>query len=173
MPQPPHPWEVPDGWKSEDIPFPLDFAPTLAHTGVEQLRFPPKFTDPDAPGYWSYTFTWRTTDDAKLDAAAVGDELTTYFKGLVAAVDKDKARVTAPETIAVKAVAKGPRFELTAHMFDVFKTGNAIELVGWAERSNCAPGALWVFVLAPAKSPIREQLDRLAGQARCNQITVK
>jgi hypothetical protein len=32
---------VPDGWRTETIPFPLDFAPELKYEGVEELRFSP------------------------------------------------------------------------------------------------------------------------------------
>src|SRR4029079_11384537 len=86
--KPSQPWSIPAGFRSETIPFPLDFAPGLAHKGAEELRFAPGFFDPAAPGYWSYTFVWRTEDPAAMDAAAVGAELTTYFRGLIDAVDQ-------------------------------------------------------------------------------------
>jgi hypothetical protein len=44
---PPAAWPVPAEWKSEIIPFPLGFAPGLAHRGLEELRFPPGFNNPD------------------------------------------------------------------------------------------------------------------------------
>jgi len=40
---------VPQGWRSEVIRFPLDFAPSLAHRGYEDLRFPPGMFDPKDP----------------------------------------------------------------------------------------------------------------------------
>src|SRR5688500_15314459 len=73
------PWATPTGWKAETIPFPLDFAPSLAHRGAEEIRFAPKFFEPGAPGYWSYAFTWRTEDAAALGAEALRGELTAYF----------------------------------------------------------------------------------------------
>ena len=162
-------WPVPDGWKSETIPFPLGFAPSLAHRGVEELRFAPKFFEPDAPGYWTYAFTWRTDDAAQLAPDALAAELTTYFKGLAAAVDEGKNRITEPDKITVRAVANGARVDLTATMFDVFKTAKPIELTGWAARTSCGTGALWVFVLAPATSPLRAELETLAAKATCGQ----
>ena len=39
-------WEVPAGWRSEVIPFPLDFAPSLTHRGFEEIRFAPGMFDP-------------------------------------------------------------------------------------------------------------------------------
>jgi len=158
-------WTIPAGWRSEVIPFPLDFAPTIDHTGEEELRFPKGFFDPASLEYWSYTFLWRTTDAANLDAAALAAELTVYFQGLIAAVD-EKKQVKDRDAIVARATANGARFELTAHVFDAFKTGQPIDLVGWAERHPCGSGAIWVFVLAPVQTSIRAQLDELATAAK-------
>lgn len=162
-------WTVPAGYRGEVIPFPLGFAPSLAHRGVEELRFAPGFFEPDQPGYWSYAFTWRTEDAADLDAATLGGELTAYFKGLIAAVD-EKQRITARDEIRAHAEVDGPgRFKLTAHVFDAFKTAKPLDLVGWAERRPCGSGALWVFVLAPRTSTLHGELDALARSTRCGQ----
>jgi hypothetical protein len=158
---------VPPGWRSEVIKFPLDFAPSIAHRGFEDLRFPPGFFDPASGDYWSYAFLWRTEDAAELDAAALGAEVTEYFRGLIAAVDVNR-RIVARDQIVARATAEGPgRFGLTAHVFDAFKTAAPLDLSGFAERRPCRTGALWVFVLAPAATKIRPQLDELAGAARC------
>lgn len=162
-------WPVPTGWRVEVIPFPLDFAPTIAHRGIEELRFPGGFFDPASPEYWSYAFIWRTDDAAELDAPALAAELTVYFRGLIAAVD-DKRRISKADhaTITARAQAAGPaRFALTAHVIDAFKTAKPVDLVGFAERRPCGAGAVWVFVLAPATSTIRRQLDDLAAAATC------
>ena len=162
------PWEVPAGFRGETIPFPLEFAPGVVHRGNEELRFAPGFFDPAAAGYWSYAFVWRTDDAAALDAAGIGAELTAYFRGLIDAVDEAK-QITDRGAIAVTAVAAGRRVTLTAHVFDAFKTKLPIDLVGWAERRACGTGALWSFVLAPAASALRPQLDALATGAACDQ----
>jgi hypothetical protein len=109
---------------------------------------------------------WRTDDAAALDAASLSAELTTYFRGLIAAVDEQK-RITARDQITATAAGDGARFSLRARVFDAFKTAQPVDLVGWAERRACATGALWVFVLARDGSPIRAELDVLAGEARC------
>jgi hypothetical protein len=161
------PWTLPAGWRTEVIKFPLDFAPAIAHRGAEVLRFPPGFFDPASGNYWSYAFIWRTEDPAQLDAAALGDELTAYFRGLIDAVD-EKKRITARDEIVARATPAGPgRFQLTAHVFDAFKTAAPLDLTGTAERRPCGTGALWVFVLAPAKTAIRPQLEELARAASC------
>jgi hypothetical protein len=99
-------WRVPDGFRGETIPFPLDFAPSLSHRGAEELRFAPGVFDPAAPGYWSYAFAWRTDDAAALDAAALAGELTAYFRGLIDAVDTAK-QITDREAIVVTATPAG------------------------------------------------------------------
>jgi hypothetical protein len=109
---------------------------------------------------------WRTDDEAALDETALGNELTLYFRGLIAAVD-EKQRITARDQIVARAVRDGDRFKLTAHIFDAFKTAQPVNLVGWAERRACATGALWIFVLAPAGSTVRPKLDALGQSARC------
>ena len=161
-------WSVPAGFRSETIPFPLEFAPGLAHKGAEELRFAPGFFDPAAPGYWSYAFVWRTEDPAALDAAAVGAELTAYFRGLIEVVDEAK-QIANKDAIVARATPDGGRMTVTAHVFDVFKTKLPLDLVGWAERRACGTGALWRFVLAPAGSPLRPTLDALAAEAVCDQ----
>jgi hypothetical protein len=160
-------WELPAKWRSEVIPFPLGFAPSIKHTGYEELRFPPGFFDPASGDYWSYAFVWRTDDAAQLEAGPLGEELTQYFRGLIAAVD-EKGKITARDTIVATAAHKEPgRFEVTAHVFDAFKTAQPLDLVGWAERRACEKGALWIFALYRADSPIRGQLDALARSAKC------
>jgi hypothetical protein len=161
-------WPVPAGFRGETIPFPLDFAPGLAHKGVEELRFAPGFFDPSAPGYWSYAFVWRTDDAAAMDAAALGGELTVYFRGLIAAVD-EKHEIADRDAITVRATPSGARLALAAHVYDAFKTKQPLDLVGWAERTACGSGALWRFVLSPAASAVRASLDAVAAAAACGQ----
>ena len=173
-PREPARWQVPPGFRSEQIPFPLDFAPSLAHRGVEELRFAPGFFDPKAPGYWAYAFAWRLDDSATFDAPTVAAELTTYFRGLVAAVDDqhdvdDAARAT----IAAHAEpGAAPQLALTAHVIDGFKTKQPVELRGTATRHACRTGSVWVFVLAPDASAARAQLDQLATLAACDQSPI-
>ncbi|MGE0869570.1 MAG: hypothetical protein AB7P03_13475 [Kofleriaceae bacterium] len=168
-PTPTEPWPVRDGWRSETIPFPLEFAPTLAHRGVEELRFGPGFFDPAAPGYFSYAFVWRTDDPAQLDAAALGGELTAYFRGLIDAVDQNK-RITARDEIVATAQPIGPdSFAIDATIYDAFKTGERLQLTGTAVRRACGTGALWIFELSPPTSGLRQELKAVVEEAACGQ----
>lgn len=160
-------WPVPGGWKREEIPFPLGFAPTLDHHGVEELRFPPGFSKVGSPNRWSYTFEWKLTDAAALDAPALGGELVTYFRGLLVAVDGDRHRFD-PAAITAGATPQGDGFALVAHVFDAFSDAAPIDLVGTARRYACGGRrVVWRFVLAPAASPLRATLDDLAATRPC------
>jgi hypothetical protein len=161
-------WRVPAGWRTETIAFPLGFAPTVAHEGFEELRFPPGMFTAGAPDYWSYVFVWRLDDAARLDASQLADELTRYFRGLITAVDADKHQVKEPERVVATARVDGDRFAIAADIFDAFGDGRAVELQGWAQRHDCGSGVLWTFVLAPAATSIRAELDELAGAARAS-----
>jgi hypothetical protein len=164
-------WRVPDGWKHELFRFPLDFAPTLTHQGLEEVRFPPGFLTAGAVNHWSYAFVWRLDDPAQLDPAALAAELQLYFRGLLTSVDGDKHRLD-PTQITVTAAAGPDGLAITAHLIDTFLDATPFDLVGTAKRISCGKGALWTFVLAPAASPIRPALDELAASARCDQTVV-
>ncbi|HTE49309.1 MAG TPA: hypothetical protein VK698_00440 [Kofleriaceae bacterium] len=164
-------WAIPDGFRSEMIPFPLEFAPGLDHRGVEELRFAPGFFDPAAPGYWSYAFVWRLEDAAALDAAGLARELEVYFQGLLGAVDREAVQASRTP-IAVTARPAGVGLVITAHLIDAFKTKQPVTLTGTAERRACPSGAVWIFALAPERSGVRDRLAALASEAACGQAPV-
>jgi hypothetical protein len=166
-------WRLPAGWRPEVIPFPLGFAPSLAHTGLEELRFPPGMFDMQSPSYFSYAFVWRLDDAAVLDANAVASELTAYFRGLMIAVDT-KHLITSPQDIVVAAAVASPPatgFTFTGHLFDAFNQASPLDVSGNARRVACGGGSLWVFYLSPAggSTAVRSELAQLAAEAQCGQ----
>ncbi|MDB4961931.1 MAG: hypothetical protein JWP01_1930 [Myxococcales bacterium] len=171
VPAPPTPWPVPDGWKHELIAFPLGFAPSLAHDGVEEIRFAPGFFQPAAPGYWSYAFVWRLDNVPAFDASTVAAELTTYFRGLVDAVDETD-EIADRESIVVRAKPEQAHLALAAHVIDAFASKLPVELVGTASQIVCPRGALWVFSFAPERSALTAEVAALAARAACDQPTV-
>lgn len=184
-------WPAPTGWKSETLPFPLDFAPDLTHRGVEELRFAPGMFDATAPGYWSYAFVWWLEDRAPQDAAAFSRELTDYFRGLLVLVARERAKAPpagAPAPLPFDAAAiactlraeaeppKSPeppgwqRFTGEATIFDAFGDNRRLSLhLTLAQRdfpaAGSAPGHRAILVLAspadPAQ-PIWRQLEQVA-----------
>jgi hypothetical protein len=137
-------WPVPEGWRKETIPFPLEFAPDLKHKGVEELRFGPGFSHPQEPDFWSYDFVWRLDDESVVDEKTLADELTRYFRGLNMAVGGkkygfDAARFKASVT-AVPAPAGSAAFRGRVESYDAFATGEPIVLNVEARRESCPDG---------------------------------
>jgi len=71
------------GWNTELIPFPIDFAPGIPFAGTEELRFAPGWGDTTSVEHWSYCFLWYVNADASLDAASLKSYLEEYYNGLV------------------------------------------------------------------------------------------
>ncbi len=178
-------WPSPEGWKTETIPFPLDFAPEVRHTGVEELRFSPGFGDPAAPDNWTYAFAWVLEDKPAFTPETLGREMTAYFKGLSMAVGGkkfsfDPAHFSAQIRSRPAARASEAR-ELfgTVETYDCFRTGKPITLHVVARTVACEagrPGALLVAISRVEEggakekgSPIWPGLRRLLDDFRCGR----
>ena len=82
-------WPTPEGWKKETIPFPLEFAPTLAYEGQEELRFGPRFFKEDSPTYFTYSFAFVLNHAPAFSTKQFESDVKTYFNGLASAVTKE------------------------------------------------------------------------------------
>jgi hypothetical protein len=180
-PGPPLPfhWPPPPGWRTETIPFPLDFAPDLPFQGLEELRFPPGFFDPASEHFWSYAFVWWLEGTPDLSEAALERALSRYFVGLAQAVGKDKYTFDPAEIAAdLQPVPPDPlaltqRSRLTGHVrvFDAFKTGKYLTLQLELQVGVCGPqGRRVVWVSASPKSrpdPVWTELDAVTQRFEC------
>ncbi len=70
-------------WARETIELPPGFAPDMP-SGVEELRFPPGWRDPDSDNFWSYAIVMRIDEPTPTTARL--EELTDiYYTGLMSA----------------------------------------------------------------------------------------
>jgi hypothetical protein len=76
-------FEVPKGWATEKIPFPIVFAPQIPYKGFEVLRFTPGWEFTTSEEHWSYSFLWWLDGDIKLDTAVLKEHLSNYYFGLL------------------------------------------------------------------------------------------
>lgn len=164
-------WPKPAGWSAESLPFPLDFAPELAHQGSEELRFMPGFFDPAAPDNWSYVFVWCLDSPAPAGQVQLEPELKAYFKGLCLKVGKkfnlNPARFRC-NLVAVK-VPEGQWWSQaylgSASIYDCFKTGKAITL-NLKARIARGRGGQYLLVEAspkPLDAEVWKSLDACAN----------
>ena len=147
----PFTWPVPAGWRSETIPFPLAFAPSLPHRGTEELRFGPRFFDPKSPTYFTYSFAFVTKDEATITADALASELATYFHGLASAATgspSDPSLHGATITPAKDGLLRG-----TVHTIDAFGDKRPLTLAIAAKTLSCGERQIVVSALSPSHDP--------------------
>jgi hypothetical protein len=175
-------WPLPEGWKQETIPFPLEFAPDLPYHGVEELRFSPGMFKPDQGGYWSYAFVWWLDGRLAVDASGLSSSLRSYFAGLCTSVAQEKGQTldAAIFSASLHAVADAPRkldhvvaaFAGTVDSYDPFATGKPIVLNVEAWVWDCdRSGKRAVLVLAspkPESAPIWGALHKRRDEFACH-----
>ena len=171
-------WPIAPGWRSEVIPFPLDFAPSIPYRGNEILRFAPKFFDAKAPTYFSYAFAWVLDPSARpaLDDRALEKDLVTYFRGLCQAVGGDKFKFD-PDHFRARLEPTQPRrpgarsSRGDAALYDPFGDGRPLTLSIAVDVFDCPAGgprvALFTASPAPEGAPIRGELEARAREAAC------
>ena len=74
---------VPEGWSTEIISFPIEFAPSINYHGVEDLRFTAGWGNVQTDEYWTYAFLWWLQGTPEFNETIVGDNLKAYYTGLV------------------------------------------------------------------------------------------
>lgn len=180
-PTPPAPstfnWPLPTGWRAETIPFPLGFAPTIPHRGVEELRFAPGMFEAGSEDFWTYAFVWWLEGDVALDADTLNEELALYFEGLSAAVegpdfDAERAKVVAQLAPAPADDATRTRWRGTVSSYDAFATQARIELQVEVERYRCEAQDRTVAMFSISPQPrghaVWSELASIVDSFRCS-----
>ncbi|MEN1785918.1 MAG: hypothetical protein AAGF77_12360 [Bacteroidota bacterium] len=90
---------APDNWNSEQIAFPLGFAPEIDFKGFEDIRFAPGWADKNSEQFWTYHFTWFIQNRGALTEEVLTETMNGYFDGLTRAVLKQQSDETDPETL--------------------------------------------------------------------------
>ncbi len=95
----------PDGWRTEVITFPLEFAPDIELTGIEELLFSPGMFDADSETYFTYAFIWWIDGNNKFPDKIMQQHLLSYFRGLYQAVSKQQQE-TSQFSVSLEGVLK-------------------------------------------------------------------
>lgn len=121
---------VPEGWRTETIPFPLDFAPELEYEGLEELRFAPGMFQSGSEDFWTYAFVWWIPDDSDISPDSLASDLESYFTGLGRVVAEDRGLDTSGASYDVRLAATETGYDYggTAEIFDAFVTGEMLSL---------------------------------------------
>jgi len=164
---PPFTLPLPEGWRAETLPFPLDFAPGIPYEGLEELRFAPGMFDPEAEGYFTYAFVWWVRTPPPFEPDRLARELSEYLRGLAAAVAEGKPGRDpgASDYRARLARVRGRPTRLVgfAEAYDAFTAAAPVTLHVRARLlGTSGDHAAWFFALSP--HPLSHPLwDELAG----------
>ncbi|HEX4824193.1 MAG TPA: hypothetical protein VFV19_07750 [Candidatus Polarisedimenticolaceae bacterium] len=175
-------WPVAEGWKSETMSFPLEFAKDLPYQGVEELRFSPGMFKPDDDGFFSYAFVWWLDGHPPLDQTELQDDLTRYFAGLSTDVGKEKGFTIDPKStsasvkVSSKEQAKRGHavhtYTGTVKTYDAFVTGKPITLNVeiWVWDCNEAGKRAALVLVSPKQRsvPIWGALEKRRNEFVCH-----
>ncbi len=163
---------LPDGWRSETIPFPLSFAPSLPYTGVEELRFAPGMFVQGAEDFWSYVFCWWVPEGTPLDSKLLEADLATYFAGLTATVERAEHFTAENPSYAIElapvrtGLGLPRRWTGTAAVFDAFASRAQIALRVVVEAEACPDEGMTAVLFMVSPQPEGHAIWKRLGQVR-------
>ena len=70
-------------WRTEIIPFPIDWLPKLTLKGFEELRFSPNWSDPEHDGFWTLAMAWQVETNSEISLQDLEFNLHHYFDALM------------------------------------------------------------------------------------------
>ncbi len=161
---------LPEKWKSETIPFPIDFAPGIPYQGIEELRFTPGWADANNNEYWAYTFLWFVDGSPQVNASLLNTYLTTYFDGLYHSNSKSSPDSTGftKTTINTAATATGDQETYSGKISTLnFLTKKPIEFYAaihvqhYADANETA--IFFEISPKPYSNPVWTQLDSIVN----------
>ncbi len=174
----PYKFIAPDGWRHERISMPMDFAPQIPYTGVEDIRFAPGWDEKDNENYWSYTFLWCVDGQQLMNEQMLDNDLTAYYRGLVnknlepGKMPDDKA---VPVKVSVKKIktltGDIATFSAVISMID-YMGSEPIMLNSIIHSRKCGTQSrsIILFEVSPQSpsGPIWKQLSTIGASVFCN-----
>jgi len=132
----PYELAIPTGWDIERFIIPIEFAPQIKYSGVEDIRFAPGWRNAKSNEYWTYAFLWFLDGNPTINKNTIENNLTAYYTGLVGR-NIEPRKIPASKVIPTKTSVK----QVVTFRSDL-KTFNAtIEMLDYMEqkpiRLNC------------------------------------
>ena len=136
-----HNWQAPyslpmDGWGIERFLIPIEFAPGIKYSGVEDVRFTKGWGEATSNEYWSYAFLWYLDGKPVINERDVEKNLAMYYDGLIGRnVEPRKipAALVKPTKVTVKKIA--------THKGDLSTFAGTIDMLDYMQQKpvtlNC------------------------------------
>lgn len=99
---------TPQDWGVERFGIPIEFAPTIPYSGVEDIRFTPGWADASSTSYWSYAFLWYLDGKPEITPRIIETNLAAYYNGLIGR-NIDKRKIPSQKTTDVAVAIKETR----------------------------------------------------------------
>lgn len=131
--------QIDEPWRSEQLTFPIGFAPSLDYKGIEEVRFAKGWGKPDSEEFWTYAFLWYLDEDPKLTEQKLEKDIAAYFDGLMSLVGKGNGLTDIPKaTVVFVPVDDETSFIGKTKIFDAFFTKEIQELNIKAVSTYCS-----------------------------------
>jgi hypothetical protein len=175
--------KTPAGWRSEIIPFPIDFAPDIKYTGVEELRFSPGMFDSTSETHFTYVFIWWLDGRQEINEKTLSSDLEYYFRGLCSTISEGKNSEYEPDRIQAD-IKESERkiisdrtdhkfFLGTVHTYDAFTDWKLLNLNFEIHSWYCADlkktAAFFCISPKPADAQIWHILRDIGKSVHCGQ----
>lgn len=125
-------------WRTEIIPFPIDWLPKLTLKGFEELRFAPNWSNLEHDQFWTLAMAWQVDATAEIPLEDLQFNLHHYFDALMHPNHWAKD-FPAPTLIlnGLEHTESGMKFKGQLTFFDGFHTGKVMTVNILGNQSLC------------------------------------
>jgi hypothetical protein len=144
---PPYTLAVPEGWGVERFAIPIEFAPSIAYKGVEDIRFAPGWSDPKSNEYWAYAFLWYLEGKPEINPQVTEKNLAAYYNGLVGR-NIEQRKIPKEKLVPVKVTIK----KTSAGEGDLKTYSGTIDMLDYMEQKPMTLNCIVHVKLCPGKN---------------------
>lgn len=151
-------------WRTEIIPFPIDWLPKLTIKGFEELRFAPNWDKVENDQFWTLAMAWQVETKKEIPLEDLQFNLHHYFDDLMhpnhwAQEFPDPTLVL----IDLETTENGMNFKGKLTFFDGFHTGKviSINILGCQKLCEASGKTVILFRMSPKdyKATIWDELN--------------
>jgi hypothetical protein len=125
-------------WRTEIIPFPIDWLPKLTFKGFEELRFAPNWSHKDHEEFWTLAMAWQVDAKTEVTLKEIQFNFNHYFDALMKpnhwATEFPEPQL---ELSGIDVSKSGTQFKGTMTFFDGFHTGKVITVNILGNQTLC------------------------------------
>jgi len=166
--------QIDEPWRSEQLTFPIGFAPSLDYKGIEEVRFAKGWGKPESEEFWTYTFLWYLDEDPSVTTTRLEKDIEAYFNGHMNLVGKGNGLTDIPSTnvVFVPDSSNERSYIGKAKVFDAFFTKEMQTLNIKAVSDYCKATNKYtvLFTFSPQERthPIWKTLNGITLSKGCN-----